>query len=68
MFLSDDDLAELTGLVQPAAQRRWLAARGYPFEISSKGRARVLRDVVNIRLGGAMSQAVANSEPRLRFK
>lgn len=42
LFVSPEQLAEVTDLVQHAAQIRWLRARGYKFEISSTGRPRVL--------------------------
>lgn len=57
MFLTDEDLQALTGLVMPSAQRRWLAARGYPFELNATGRPRVLRSVVEDRLGTKVKAA-----------
>lgn len=42
LFLTPEQLHEVTDLVQHAAQVRWLLARGWKFEISSTGRPRVL--------------------------
>lgn len=51
MFLTEAELRELTELEQPEAQRRWLAARGWPFEVSAKGRNRVLRSTMERKMG-----------------
>lgn len=51
MFLSDDDLIELTGYQKPAMQRKWLIARGWPFEENASGRPRVLRAYVEQQMG-----------------
>lgn len=40
MFLSDDELQELTECARKQAQVEWLRARRYPFEVSAKGRPR----------------------------
>jgi hypothetical protein len=42
MFLTDDQLADLTGLKQPAAQRRWLIREHVPFRVRADGLNRVL--------------------------
>lgn len=42
IFVTPEQLAEITDLVQHAAQIRWLTARGWKFEVSSTGRPRVL--------------------------
>lgn len=43
MFLTPDELAELTGYQLHAYQRRWLAAHGWKFETAATGRPVVLR-------------------------
>ncbi len=42
MFLTDEQLQEMTGYVQHAAQIRWLAENGFRFAIRSDGRPNVL--------------------------
>lgn len=53
MFLTDADIRELTGYQHHAHQRRWLAARGWVFEVSATGRPIVARSYAESRLGGA---------------
>lgn len=50
-FLSEEELVELTECSQAAAQMRWLSGRGWPFEVSAKGRPRVLRLVMEKKMG-----------------
>lgn len=63
MFLTADELAELTGYVQQSRQIRWLAERRYPFDLAADGRPRVLRSYVERRLGNQPSKR----EPALRL-
>lgn len=64
MFLTPDQLHELTGYVRPSAQARWLRDHRYPYEVAADGRPRVLREHVVRRLGG---EEVVEPEPRLRL-
>jgi len=60
MFLTPDQLVKLTDYKRPSDQIRWLQENGYPFEIGSSGRPKVLARVLETRLepkGG----------PKLRF-
>lgn len=50
MFLSREELYELTDLKMPFAQCKWLTKHGYPFDISASGRPKVLRSYVEARL------------------
>lgn len=43
LFLTRDELHELTGLQQAAAQRRWLETHGWRYEIAANGRPKVAR-------------------------
>ena len=43
MFLTADDIEELTGYKLPAKQRQWLAANGYSFDVRADGRPVVSR-------------------------
>lgn len=50
LFLSADELKELTDLKIAKAQMRWLEKHAYPFEISAAGKPKVLRSLVLERL------------------
>ena len=65
MFLSKDELQELTGLTQGAAQIKWLQREGFSFRVAVDGRPRVLRDTVMSALGNAKGAYITKSvEPR----
>lgn len=68
MFLNDDELYDLTEYKpsRPDKQIEFLREHGYPFEISSKGRPKVLRSYVEKRLGGTVGPSPAR-EPKLRL-
>lgn len=51
-FLTQQELTDLTDLLQPAAQRRWLVAHGWAFEVSASGKIKVLREVMLRKMGG----------------
>lgn len=51
MFLTADELADLTGFKRPGAQYRWLRDEGWPVKQDAKGRPLLLRSVVEARLG-----------------
>ena len=61
MFLTSDELQELTDRKNPSHQSRWLAERGYAFEISAAGKPKVLRSEVESRLS-SQSQARAKTQ------
>lgn len=63
MFLTNAELAELTGYTNPAYQSKWLTTRGYPFEVSVLRRPRVLRAYVERRLGLATTVPAGQTEP-----
>lgn len=52
MFLTAEEVAQLTGIKVPGYQCRWLEKRGYRFERASNGRPVVLRSHVESRLSG----------------
>lgn len=58
LFLSNDELRELTDLKIPKAQMRWLSKHLYPFEISAIGKPKVLRSLVLERLS---KQSITNT-------
>lgn len=43
LFLTDEELQELTDCARKREQIQWLKARRYPFEVTAKGRPVVLR-------------------------
>ena len=62
MFLSEDDLKELTGYVQLSAQRAWLIAHGWKFETDRRGKPRVLRAEAEGRM---LSKPERRSAPKV---
>ena len=64
MFLSSDDLADLTGYVVPAYQIKWLDRNGYPFDIAASGRPKVMRAYIEKRHRVAVAAETSHdSEP-----
>lgn len=45
-FLTAEEVAELTGFVRPAAQKRWLSENDFSFVEGGDGRPKVLEEVV----------------------
>lgn len=64
MFLTPEEICELTGYKKRSKQREFLRSRNYAFEIDSWGRPKVLRSHVEHRLGGSIERP---REPRLRL-
>lgn len=65
MFLTPDEVVEMTGYTKPSAQIRWLSAERFGYVVSSNGAPKVLRAVVVSRLGGEQSRK--RGEPTLRL-
>ncbi|MBA1278119.1 DUF4224 domain-containing protein [Stutzerimonas stutzeri] len=66
MFLTNYEVQVLTGYARLSAQRRWLTANNIPFVVGGDRKAKVLRQVIKLRLAGAVSTASC-WEPQLRF-
>lgn len=64
MFLTPDQVRELTGCARVAQQIDWLKARNYAFDLDAKGRPVVLRSYVEGRLGGTIA---SQTGPKLRL-
>ena len=62
IFLTPEELQELTGRKRASAQIRWLKERGYPVEESAAGRPVVLRAEVERRLSSG--EPARSSSPR----
>lgn len=69
LFLTHDELAELTGRTSAAHQRKWLEANGYRFAVNANNRPIVARDYLLSRLG-VVAQGAAEAgagAPRPNF-
>lgn len=64
MFLTEEEVAELTGYKRARDQVRWLERERFGFVIDGNGRPKVLREVVLARLGFVSSK---RKEPQLRL-
>ena len=62
IFLSSQELTDLTDLKIPKAQMRWLDKNKYPYEISASGKPKVLRSFLFNRLQ-SISNDLQISEP-----
>lgn len=60
MLLTNQDIKDLTGSVQKAAQIRWLVAHGWRFEVNSLGRPKVAVAEFNRHMVGGRA---AKQEP-----
>lgn len=65
MFLTNNDLTQLTGLKRPSAIRRWLKSEGFKYAVGADNWPRVLTSAVTARLG---EQAPVERVPRLRLR
>ncbi|WP_041647974.1 DUF4224 domain-containing protein [Aromatoleum aromaticum] len=65
MFLNKDELRNLTGYQMPSAQKRWLTDRGWPYEENAAGYPKVLRSVVEKRMGGSTEPVRRRQGPNL---
>lgn len=63
LFLTADELKELTDLKIPKAQIRWLDKHHYPYEISASGKPKVLRSFVIEKLKNSFQSKTHNNEP-----
>lgn len=55
LFLSSDELRDLTDLKIAKAQMRWLDKNNYPYEISASGKPKVLRSFLFDRFNNISS-------------
>jgi len=67
LFLSKDELRELTGYQIPSAQKRWLTRKKLPYMTGADGMPRVLRQALLARYKIQSPQEEATHEPRLHF-
>lgn len=64
-LLTSEELEVLSGYRKPTAQSRWLKQNDFPFVLGGDGRPKVLRQVVEARLGGKVTEI--KREPQLRL-
>ena len=65
MFLSAAQITDLTGYQRHADQRKWLAARGWVFEVAATGRPIVSSTYAESRLGGTTTPAAPAWTPNV---
>ena len=65
MFLTSQELVELTDCKRGSGQIRWLSDRGYRFEISKYGRPKVLIDEVRAKMLSNIAIKAKGHTPRL---
>ena len=63
MFMTPDEVADMTGYLRPKDQVRWLQDEKFGYVIGADGKPKVLRQVVLARLGGHAEK----KGPELRF-
>jgi Domain of unknown function (DUF4224) len=65
LFLSKDELADLSGFARPTLQIRWLTENGWRYSVDANGKPRVAREHFAHRLVfGALPDKPKNSVPR----
>ncbi|KEZ72818.1 hypothetical protein C5I_0117225 [Pseudomonas syringae pv. syringae FF5] len=52
MFMTPDEVADMTGYIRPKDQLKWLDAERFGYVVGADGKPKVLRQVVIARLGG----------------
>lgn len=63
MFMTGDDLVELTDCQRAHEQRAWLDARQWTYEVSRLGTVKVLKRYAEMRMGIPFMAVPANTEP-----
>lgn len=63
LFLTPEELRELSGCKQPKKVMQWLDSQGYRYRVNAKGWPSVLRDVVISDLAGQPK----TTRPQLRL-
>lgn len=63
MFLTPDDLRELTDTPLKVLQIQWLDRNGWEYAVSRLGNPKVLRAYAEMRLGIGDSQPAKQAEP-----
>lgn len=61
LFLSRDDLQDLTGYKYSAGQKEWLQSRGWKFETNRQGEPKVLTSYAEAKLSGKRSNSIPST-------
>ena len=65
LFLTPDEIFDLTGLQQPCAQKKWLAANDWIFQVDARGRPKIARAFFDKKMTQHPSEAISNlSSPK----
>ena len=67
MFMTPDNLVELTDRKRVSDQISWLCQRGYRFEVSATGRPKVLEEEIRARMTSSTAQKSKGCMPRLEL-
>ncbi|MFZ6864698.1 DUF4224 domain-containing protein [Undibacterium sp. Ji67W] len=70
MFLTEDELRELTGYAYRSRQIIWLKKNNWKFEVTAQLRPKVARSYFELRLGGTTNTTITNlneQTPRPNF-
>ena len=65
MFMTPEEVAELTGYKRPCDQIKWLEAERFGYVVGGDGRPKVVKELVLSRLASPVPQ---KKEPRLRLR
>jgi hypothetical protein len=65
-YLSDLEVEELTGYIQPRRQARWLVENGFRPMINGRGKVRVARDAMSARQAAAIKSKTEPDFSRIR--
>ena len=63
LFLTAEELADLTDAAMRSKQIEWLTSHGWIFEVSRLGNPKVLRAYAEARLGLATSAPAGRAQP-----
>lgn len=66
-FLTQREIAEITGCGRAASQRRWLDANGWPYVVNAAGRPIVGRILARMKLAGIQPTAAGFQEAQPNF-
>lgn len=66
-FLSQEEIAVLTGLKQASAQMRWLTANDIHFLVSHKSKPMVNRYALRLKMAGAEPLAIEPDKSELEY-
>ena len=62
LFLTGDELADLTGFKAPHCQARWLTRNRWRFVLTKRNKPRVARDHFNERMGCSTTTGASHAD------